>query len=199
MIDDLENYKRFFVELSQNQRLVADITPEYATLCPRDYLTVYNVMKDHFDFRVIFIMRDPVERVWSAAKMKQEMDTSYRSRMYFQTAADRMRHIYWAADTEALTRYDQTIANLEEVIPSEQILYCFYEELFDTREIARICDYLEISAMNPDLGKRVNASGTGHVLNKETRSIVRRHYSGVYDYCAEKFGHKRIANLWQNY
>jgi hypothetical protein len=70
---DLDRYVDYFAELARAQpdrRLVHDITPSYASLEAPQLAEVRERLEAAgFDVRVLFIMRDPVERAFSAFRM----------------------------------------------------------------------------------------------------------------------------------
>lgn len=70
---DLDRYVDYFTGLVREQpgrRLVHDITPSYASLEAAELAEVRERLEAAgFDVRVVFIMRDPVERAFSAFRM----------------------------------------------------------------------------------------------------------------------------------
>ena len=75
-IDNVENYFDYFDYLhlkNDRTKAVGDITPNYANLKPKTFqLLKDGLEKRGFKIKIFFLMRDPVERIWSSARMKKE-------------------------------------------------------------------------------------------------------------------------------
>ncbi|HRK48115.1 MAG TPA: hypothetical protein PK324_20950, partial [Nocardioides sp.] len=141
-----------------------------------------------------FLLRDPVERVWSAARMDvrrrgaegTEDPETWISRMY-------VRPMY--ADR---TRYDLTMAALEQAFPRSAIFYGFYERLFSADTLRPLCELLGIDFHEPDVDRQVNVSpkAEGATLPEETRRTIARHFAPVYDAVQLRFPDLDLSALW---
>ena len=60
------HYLKFFEDRVTDEKVFCDITPAYAILDVDGYEAI---LRTHPDVRFVFIMRDPVERFWSAVRM----------------------------------------------------------------------------------------------------------------------------------
>jgi hypothetical protein len=104
--------------------ITGEITPAYSTLSEGelDRLRVVNP-----DVKLIYIMRDPVLRSWSAVmKLQRKLGRSGAP-----TAAEAIRH----ARSEGISRrssYLNCIERLERVFSPHQIFYGFFEQLAET-------------------------------------------------------------------
>jgi len=83
-----------------------------------------------FDVRVVFLMRDPVERIYSAARMSMR-DARQSGKPVTRTENETFLDLYAERKSDRRSRYDQTIKNLDEVFGPQNILYAFYEDLFE--------------------------------------------------------------------
>jgi hypothetical protein len=97
------------------------------------------------------------------------------------------------------TRHDRTIAALEQAFAPEEILYGFYETLFDRAEVARICDFLGIDMHEPEFELRKNVSPKSESLDARAERAVVDSYRETYDFIARRFGRDRMARLWRSY
>ena len=138
-------------------RVKCDITPNYGRLRPSRIAFLRRVMPE---VKLVFMMRNPVERAWSQAVM----DLSTRDGRAFENVSiDELRDHY---RTPAVVRnglYTETIDRWLAAFPEERLLMCFYEDVEERpRELlSRIFEHLGLS---PDVdwpdfptGERVHA------------------------------------------
>jgi Sulfotransferase family len=110
----------------QRQGLITgEITPAYATLSDEVLQRIHR-MNDHI--KLIFVMRDPVDRVWSAVNNAAKKGAADASTV--ATALERARE----SGARARSGYVDTIQRLEAIFPQSQIHYCFFEDLRDRPE-----------------------------------------------------------------
>ncbi|MGI8529773.1 MAG: hypothetical protein ACR2KO_09870 [Geodermatophilaceae bacterium] len=192
---DPETYFDYFTALLGRDgiTLTADITPSYALL-PVDRLAA---IRDGFGRRgvrtvPVFLMRDPVERIWSMVRMNQQR----RPEEFAGPTADWVARLYARDDHESRTRYDLTIAALDAAYPREETWFGFYETLFDERVLADLCGRLGIDAHAPDVGQVVNASPKSAPLPEALVAEVAGHFRGVYDAVAARFPEVDLGALW---
>jgi hypothetical protein len=192
-----ESYFDYFTGLlgGDGIRLTADITPGYAALSAARL----RMIRDGFAARdvrpvAVYLVRDPVERIWSAARMDigrrgaeaSEDPETWISRMYERPMyADR-------------TRYDLTMDALEDAYSREHVFYGLYERLFSAETLKPLCEFLGIDFHEPDPGRHVNASpkAEGAVLAEDTRRTIARHFAPVYEAVQRRFPDLDLATLW---
>jgi hypothetical protein len=191
---DIESYFDYFWSLanrSAETTLTGDITPTYAALPRQAFGRIREALqKRSFDIRVVFLLRDPVERVISQVRMRQ--------RTASRESAD-IREAFATRTVELRTRYELTIANLEAVFGKEEIFYCFYERLFSEESIRRATSFLSIPYLAPDFDRKVNVSGDKSELDQATRRKIFDHYRATYDFVAQRFGRADVGQVWQSY
>ena len=117
-IDNVDNYFDYFdYRYLKNPEVeaVGDITPNYALLQTKTYQLIrHGLEKRGFDVKVFFLMRDPVERAWSLARMKQRK-MSDEKREHF----DEFKYIEKTTNngfTSYKSQYEKTIKQLEEAL-----------------------------------------------------------------------------------
>ena len=141
-----DRYFSFFADLmeSRNAEMTFDITPEYSAL-PVDVLQMIRSKFQQRNIRTktIFLMRDPIERCWSAARM-------YLNHSRGTTAVTPDEVLYYATTTSAALRgrYDLTIRNLYRAFDSDSVYIGFYEQMFQKDridELSRISAILKSS------------------------------------------------------
>lgn len=103
-------------------RINGDITPAYATLEPEAVARIGALFPD---LRILFLLRDPVERAWSAALMALG-----RAELTLDEASDRwfLDHFH-SRGSRLRGDYARTLRIWQKVYPAEQMLVLFYEDL----------------------------------------------------------------------
>lgn len=176
-------------------RLTADITPGYAAL-PVERLAMIRAGFEERGVRPVaaYLLRDPVERIWSAARM----DMRRRGDQAPEDPETRVGHMYKHPMYADRTRYDLTMDALEAAFPREAVFYGFYERLFTAETLAPLCALLGIDFHEPDPGRQVNVSpkSEGAALSEETRRTVARHFAPVYEAVQRRFPDLDLAALW---
>lgn len=196
-----EAYFDYFRDLLRRDpeiRLTADITPSYAGLSAERFAFIRQGFEARgIPVRVIFLMRDPVERIWSAVRMNYREHAARRpNAALLKTPPEAvLLRSHTNPPHAARTRYDLTIANLERAFAPEEIHYEFYERLFTQEAVARICGFLGIDPVPADFDRRLNASPRSSLSEQAMRTVTRS-YREVYDTLGDRFGVETLAGLW---
>jgi hypothetical protein len=198
MFLDPQFYFDYFTGLlhrSPEARLVADVTPAYSML-PTEVL---EQIREGFGQRGIttlpvFVMRDPVERIWSHIRMQARVHPEHEAAQT-DSAAYLLAH-HAQPEYASRTAYDETIRKLDSVFGPEQVFYSFYERLFTDTEVRRLCDRAGIDFVDPSFDQRHNSSPSAAPLSDETTRTVAEHYAGVYRAVAERFPDVSVPDLW---
>lgn len=150
MIHDDDAYFAHFAGLCRpDTRVVTDITPAYAAIGARGFGFMRRCCQSQAKRTpVLFILRDPVDRLWSQARFMPQIDP----------AADPMRD--WPEllrDAAAMARADYWGATeaLESVFPRGDVIYLFYETLIASG-FAELRGALGLDAPAGEDGDRVN-------------------------------------------
>ncbi len=178
-------YEEYFSSLiCDGINLTGDITPSYSGL-PADCFRLIRrrIESSGFDLKVIFLMRDPFERCWSAVRhSRRDRKGSVQS-----AEIDELRLAYANVHFILRTNYKHTIEALESAFNRKQIYYGIYEELFALQKIEEISEFIGVHC-NPDFGReQLNVAPK---LNDEALSLkseIRKFYSDVYNFCFERF------------
>lgn len=174
-------------------RATGDMTPETALLGTERLTNI----REQFERRgirtaAVFLMRDPVDRVWSQIRMQHQRTPD----RFAESPEQSLLRLHADPSYATRTAYDEIVTRLDSVFASHDIAYAFYEELFEEQTLRRICDTLGLEAHEPELTRRVNASlpkqGT---LPDEIALQVARHYRGVYEFVARRF-EVDLDRLW---
>jgi hypothetical protein len=123
------------------RRLKGDITPAYSILSKRRVALIADRLPD---LKIIYILRDPVERAWSGVCRPLR----YKPVKYMRSEkiiADLCREIMHPA---VLSRgdYKSVIETWETFFSKDRILYLFYDDILDQprRQLEKVCSFLGV-------------------------------------------------------
>jgi len=200
--NDVSSYFDYFAGLatSNGARLAADITPTYMTLPPEALQqTVQEMQARGVDTRLIFIMRDPVDRLWSAVRMaRRNARIKNPDGTFDLSEADAVRKSYTAPLQDIRGRYEQTLRAVEAAGLRDQTQFVFFEEMFNEDWLRGFCDFARIRYEPADFSKRVNASPGTDALPQELVQRIVHHHRDTYQAVAQSFGTERLRRLWPN-
>lgn len=148
MGSDMSAYRRFFRKRVKKQPVFGEITPAYSSL-PIEELKF--IRKQFPNTKIIFLMRNPVDRLWSQMRFSEDFDSVDDLEGRINTILE--RPVY----AERIN-YVRTIGNLREVFAPDQLHFEFYENLFSDAAVARLCRFLQISYKPANFEKKHNVS-----------------------------------------
>lgn len=187
-------FEHFGALLNQKgKEITSDITPSYAGLDRK----VLNYIRTEFADRkistkAVFMMRDPVERCWSASRMNHK-------RQYGDTnvAHDVLLAEMRSPDFEMRTRYDLTLGELDAAFAPQDQFIGFYEKLGDVRQLNQLSTFCGV-APRPELAEcKVHISPKVTLLDTEVIKMIASQYRDVYEYVAHKL--PEAEALWPGY
>ena len=140
--ENTEKYLAYLKKGRRDQKLVADVTPAYGLLSPDRFARMAAISEN---VRFLYILRDPVSRLWSHIRMlaSQGADTPSRiqemaTQIFWRFGRGRFQAIHERGD------YAMTLGNLDKVLGPGQLFTVYYEELFNSKTLRRICEFLGI-------------------------------------------------------
>lgn len=199
-IDNADTYFDYFDYLflkNKAVKAVGDITPNYALLQANTFdLIKKGLEKRGFKVKVIFLMRDPVERAWSFARMrkkgiKEERRNSFNEFNFLLKNDPEHQAVQ-------KSNYEKTIKNLEVVFDSADIYYGFYEKLFTPQSFQDIQKFLNISLEPFNASSIINASPKQDSLPKEINHKLALRHQATYEFMLHRYG-QSLLKLWQGY
>lgn len=118
----VEWYKSLFRPTDSSSRKMGEITPAYATL-PEHRI---RECREHYpDLRLIYLIRNPIERAWSSAKMALK-----RAEMEIHEASDQWFIDHFRSQGSMLRGdYESCLRNWYGVYPDNQLIVCLFDEL----------------------------------------------------------------------
>lgn len=199
-IDNVDHYFNYFDYLylrNENIDAVGDITPNYALLKTKTFALIRKGLESRgFDVKVFFLMRDPVERAWSLARMKQRnMDDSKKEKF---DQFKYMEKITQDGFTSYKSQYDKTIKQLEGAFEKNNIYYGFYESLFNEQSFQSIQQFLGIPLERFDSSQVFNASPKSNNMPDELNKKLVEYFRPTYEAISERHG-DAVRQLWQGY
>jgi len=126
-------YQSLFIGGEQSNRATGEITPAYAIM-PKDRI---RECREHFpDLKLIYLIRNPIERAWSSAKMALK-----RAEMEIHEASDQWFLDHFLSQGSMLRGdYERCLRNWSEVYPDDQLLVGLFDELQqDPASLLRRC------------------------------------------------------------
>jgi len=121
-------YRSLFSGREFEGNLCGEITPAYSSL------PIETIRKCHADFpdlRLFYLLRNPIDRAWSSAKMALA-----RSEMEIHEASDQWFIDHFKSQGSLLRGdYETCLRNWLACYSREQMLICFFEELLEKPEV----------------------------------------------------------------
>ena len=186
MQGDIARYRAFFDVRRGDALAWGEITPSYSMLEP-DHLAA--IAAAFPEARPVFLMRDPVDRYWSAMRMAARKGTVTSPVAAVPAKIAKSAHVMRG-------RYDRTLAGLDVAFGRDGYLTEFYEHLHSDVALVRICSFLGIDPSPGNFTDIHNASPSAESLNEEAESVIFAAFREVYDHIGERFG--TLPRRWQD-
>ena len=163
-------------------RVLAEFTPQYAALGREGFDHVRRFfMSQNLSLKLLFVLRDPVERLWSHLRSLQQRDGTLNILKDWQNLI-RNRGIIERSD------YWQTIEALDAVFDPGQILYLFYEDVVSGDALRRLCSFAELPYRPVDPATGRNETSVRTPLPDDVRAQLARVLAPQYRFCRARFG-----------
>ncbi len=161
---------------ASNEKINGEITPAYAML---DLTTIRDLQQLTPDLRIIYLIRNPIDRAWSSARMalgRAEITMNEASDSWFTDHFN-------SAGSLGRGDYERTIRQWRTVFGDEAVLIKTYEELkrMPRQLLAEICTHIGVQARwaaelpEETLAKRV-FEGTNQPIRKTLKENLLRIY-----------------------
>lgn len=188
-------YEQYFLHLINHEtRITGDITPSYSMLSSENFIEIKErLINAGFSVKVVFLMRDPVERNWSALRMIQRNLHQKGVKWTVADCEERFEKFYKSQRMVKRTQYDKTVKALRTAFTPDELYFGFYETMFETQYLLKISDFLGIEANLLNISQKVNASKAS-ALSDGLRNSCKNFYSDVYSYCGTEF--PEVKRVW---
>jgi hypothetical protein len=179
-----EWYARLFHKAQQKGLIAGEITPAYAALDEDVFRRIQNL---NSEIKLVFVMRDPVERAWSAVN-----NSFKKGRIGGSLTVEKALARAGLPPFTARSAYTETIKRLEAIFPSRQLYFSFFDDLRDQPDsfTARLLSFLGV---NPGVVKRqwlpqaVNSAVPGKPVPLEFQREMAKVYTPMIGKLCERF------------
>ncbi len=186
-------YAAWLAGEAEDAKLVADITPNYATLPESTLNRMLNLSETT---KFVYLMRDPIDRLWSHVRMQ-----ALRNATADENYEAKATHILWRVvkrkrEPHIMERgdYPATVSKLRRVVPKERLLVGFTEELFTPDGLKKLSAFLGIDYV-PANEQRAHV-GEHAPMEEILRPRVAAFLQHQYDWVATNVG--PLPARWQD-
>jgi len=176
-------YARLFHEAQQRGLIAGEVTPSYAVL---NKGTFRHIQRMNSQIKLIFVMRDPVDRSWSTAT------NAYRKGRFDELTLE--KSLAWAKSSRVAARstYLRTIERVGAVFPRQQFFCGFFDDLRDRPEqfVAELLSFLGVvpgDVRKILLPEAVNVTGTTQPIPPEFAREMAKQYLPVVREISQRF------------
>lgn len=172
-------------------RTVCDITPSYCAIGPEGFAFIRRFCApQQARLRLLFVMRDPVDRLWSQLRHLQQMNAA-------NDAATKWPEALAAPAIAARADYRGIVTALDATFPAADILYLFYETLFAEENLHRLCTFAGVPYAPAETGRVRNETAVKLPLPEAARAAFRARLAPQYAFCRARFGGD-VPIAWQD-
>lgn len=181
-------YREFLLDSATEDgaKLAGDITPAYALL-PEETLREMSDLTS--ETRFLYIMRDPVDRLWSNIRMNasRRLEEGRSLNEFSNTILERVVKRGQHPALMQRSDYASTLEKLDNAVPESNRKVLFFERLFFDSTIRDICGFLGISYHPADLEKKVHA-GRSTAMRPDLKIAARALLDDQYKAVERRFG-----------
>lgn len=177
-------YGKLFRRARQRGKITGEITPAYAALSEKKWDQIYSLFPEA---RLIFVMRDPIARTWSALRNNMK-----KGRIDPSSSVEELIELSLKSSISSRSDYIRAIRMVESRFGSERLHCCFFEEL--SRQPSAFADsifrFLGVDPMGEDLvvPAAVNSAAGGDQPPLALQQALAKEYLPMVDDLAERFG-----------
>ena len=187
-----DQYRDYLLTLKNStDRITGEITPSYSLLGEAGFEAINTTLPD---VKIIFMLRDPVQRYWSQLRYHQFQHPTYDALTECLPSLE-LPHFSLRTD------YARTFQALDAIFSDDQVHIIFYEDLFSESMsqfvVSRLCSFLGISDFPFDATRIINPSPC-LTLPSTHREIIGKHFSYVYSAVRARFG-TQVPQAWSHF
>ena len=178
--------------INSGYEITGDISPQYAFLSSTDFEYIKKRMETYgFHVKVIYLIRDPVERIWSNIRMEKNLYSSIDKKISDSNAVKlSYKKDRWKFDS----LYESRIPRLRSAFNKEDLYIGIYEELFTEDSMKSLSEFIGVTYDPKFLRKKINASEKKEEIDLDVVNEVREYYKETYKFCFQNF--PQTKNLW---
>jgi len=191
--EDPKAYAAYMMDLAEDAKLTADITPEYCMMPVSRLKQMAGLVEQT---RFVYILRDPVDRLWSNIRMnaRRKSENPELMRGYALAEVDEVLN---GKPNAAYDRsdYAKGLTSLEQAVPDQNRKVLFYENLFSDDTIRELCGFLGLSNHPAPLKKRIH-QGLPVKLDMARRTGLQKLLAPQYHAVEKRF--QSLPAKWQD-
>ena len=191
---DLPAYTAFLTDGRGGAKVVGDITPAYALMSGEKLRGLLDVGAD---VRMVYLIRDPVARLWSHVRMIAGRMAPQRFAAEAQALMDRILSGDLSGEGKGIVArgdYAAILPKLARSLDPARLLVMFYEEMLTLPGLARLSAFLGITPGPADLSRRVH-EGQSLAMAPTVSARAQAFLRPQYDYVASQFAD--IPQAWR--
>ncbi len=187
--DDTDAYLEYLHRGANPGQVVGDMTPAYALLS-EDRLG--KMARLTSDVRILYLLRDPVERLWSHIRMiaaRRDDNGVVTARR----CANILRRVFKGDEDQIAMRSDYAgaLARLSVAVPGARLLVDVFEDMIAGPGLDRICDFLGIARVAA--GAVPVHAGQDLAMTPEQRQAAAAYLAPQYDAAVRALGQTPAA------
>jgi hypothetical protein len=182
--EDTAGYLSYLMDGRENHALVADITPSYALL-PVERLQRMASLSP--DTRFLYLMRDPVARLWSHVRMvaRRASDAADAVPEACYATLERVLNGAQSGMTER-GDYAGALGRLTAAIAPAKLMVMFMEDMLTPAGLSRLCRFLGIGYVEAQFDRAVHV-GPALVMMPEQLQRARALLRPQYEFVARQY------------
>ncbi len=147
--ENVAAYLRYLETGAGRAQVVGDMTPAYALLSEG---RLGGMARMAPDVRILYLLREPVDRLWSHVRMIAERRDG-QGRVTARRCDRILKRVISGEEDQIAKRsdYAAALAKLLAAIPAGKLLIEVFEDVIAGDAFQRICDFLGISRVEPNL------------------------------------------------
>ncbi|MEM1100973.1 MAG: sulfotransferase family protein [Pseudomonadota bacterium] len=185
-------YLEYVLNRAGEARLAADICPAYGLLSKAK---LKDMAALRADVRLLYLVRDPLARLWSAVRMQAERQLMEGQTVPKKSNATLWRILHKGHETHLTERgdYAATIARLDAALPPERFRVMVMEELMSDAGYGALCAWLSLPPAPAPLERKVHP-GQEVVMRDDLRQPALDFLAPQYEAVAAHLG--RVPEAW---
>ena len=158
---------------------IGEVTPEYSILNEDSVAHVHQLMPNT---KIIFMMRNPIQRAWSHAVKKLVRD---RGRKLESVSEAEFINHFDNSSSRTKSNYLRTIEIWKKYYPESQFMTIFYEEVTDCSQelLTRVFNFLDVEVYQKCLKKAFqktkNSSNPGYIPPNLANHLAHKYYEEI--------------------
>lgn len=199
MQKDPEYYFDYFAELLEKHdtRITGDITPSYSALSAQTLSQIRNgFSKRGITTKIIFLMRDPVDRCLSAIRMYRRKGLSKQGVDITMTSEGALKAYIESRQAHLRTHYHHTLEAVSNVFDAVDIYVGVYETMFHREEFDRLNEFLGLDGDYSFAAEHFNVTEKTSALDPDLLQEAARAFAPVYEYCFARY--PELKDHWRN-